>query len=922
LLALCACALLGVLAARPRAAAADGTPLRGAAAMADFDGLPYFKEGTTVHQVSSYDRTGANADGNGDFLHTAPDNWYVVLEEYGPGTLYRIWMTGSIVPSSRIRIFFDNESQPRVNEWCTTFFSGWHDPFLFPLVTSYGDSSGGYCSYYPFSFRQGVRVELTPKPKYYQITYHLYNSPDGVTTYTGHENLEAARRAWRNPTLDPKDATGNQSIPVESFNLPVGGTKSLLDLRAAGSLRSFKLTLPQLVPTQNLGPFQVVEDSGWGIAAASTFTVTTDADNTGVVLIRRLDHGVGNQVADVYVDGELVDRWSNPGRNATERWLDSRFEIPGRFTQGKSRLRVEVHFVSSSDLWNEFYYWVKSRGPAGQEILTDELNVGIADSETFHNYRITGSKRALGPLQSTYPAVGTPRYDAATVDVLSNARIRMYWDGESQPNVDVPLGFLFGVGSSGEAPVQALLMGVDPLSGTLYNYFPMPFDRSARIELVNLSSTPIQGASAALQYNPRPYTGLGTTAGYFTVVYHSEKPTTRDMDYVALDVPSGRGHVVGIVMTGQSIYRGQRDSTLGLGFLEGDERLFIDTREYTPDIHGTGTEDYFNCGYYFIRGGVTLPSHGAPLLHNLNDGHWQVAMYRLSLADLFPFERSLLFKLEHYGTNNYNADYSSAVFAYLARDEQALVQTDSLNMGHAADRALHNYVVSGSSQVVSLQGTYVGRDDGAGFSGSGIAHRGSITFTLSIAPENSGVRLARILSLGTGNQKARVYVDGELAGTWFNGGSNATNPAHYSYLELPPALTRAKLSIQVRIEYMSADRGDPWNEFRYLAYCHIYRHAATETPTPTPTNAASPTPTTSPTATATPTASPTPTQTATQTPTATPTDTPTASPTASATVTPTATRTATPTATRTPSATSTPQRYWIYLPVVRGWERP
>lgn len=895
--------------------------------MADFDGLPYFKEGTTIHQVSSYDRTGANGDGNGDFLYTAPDNWYVVLDESGPGTLYRIWMTGSIVPSSRIRIFFDNESQPRVpDQSCATFFSGWHEPFLFPLVAGYAASSGGYCSYYPFSFRQAVRVELKPRPQYYQITYHCYNSPDGVTTYTGHEDLSAVLRAWRNPTLDPKDATGNQSISVGPLDVPVGASATLLDLHAAGSLRSLKLTLPQLVPTQNLGPNQVVEDGGRGFSGASLFTVTIEADNLGAVLIRRLDHSVGNQVADVYVDGELAGRWSDPGKNATERWLDSRFEIPGRFTRGKSRLRVEVRFVSSSDFWNEFYYWVKSIGPAGQEILTDELNVGVADSETFHNYRITGSKRALGPLQSTYPAVGAPRYDVATVDVLSNARIRMYWDGESQPSVDVPIGFLFGLGSSGEAPAQALLMGVDPRSGTLYNYFPMPFDRSARIELVNLSSTPIQGASAALQYNARPYVGLGTSAGYFTAVYRSEKSTTLGRDYVALDVPSGRGHVVGIVMTGQSIYRGQRDSAQGLGFLEGDERLFIDTREYTPDIHGTGTEDFFNCGWYFIRGMVTLPVHGAPLLHNLNDGHWQVAMYRLSLADLFPFERSLLFKLEHYGTNNNNADYSSAVFAYLARDEQALVQTDSLNMGDDDDRARHGYAVSGWHQEVPFQGTYVGRDDGVWFSGSGMEHRGSVTFTLSIAPENSGVRLARILNLGTADQKARVYVDGELAGTWFNGGSNTRHPASYSYLELPPALTRAKSSIRVCIEYVSAYGGAPWNGFQYWALSHIYRHA--ETPTPTPTHTASPTPT----ATLTPTAtvSPTATQTTTLTPTATPTQMATASPTATPTPTatrtptgwPTATQTATPTATRTPSATSTPQRYWLYLPLVQAWERP
>jgi len=38
-------------------------------------------------------------------------------------------------------------------------------------------------------------------------------------------------------------------------------------------------------------------------------------------------------------------------------------------------------------------------------------------------------------------------------------------------------------------------------------------------------------------------------------------------------------------------------------YLEGDERVFVDGQQ-SPVIYGTGTEDFYESGWYF-RGGVT-----------------------------------------------------------------------------------------------------------------------------------------------------------------------------------------------------------------------------------------------------------------------------------------------------------------------------
>jgi hypothetical protein len=123
---------------------------RGAPALSAFDRLPYFKKGTEVKQVSSYRRDNGNPDNSAFNYYRNPSaGGYVVLEEYAPGTLYRIWATE--LHGGNIRIYFDGEPSPRINKSVTSFFSGTSSPFLAPLVGNDQVSSGGFYSYYPIT---------------------------------------------------------------------------------------------------------------------------------------------------------------------------------------------------------------------------------------------------------------------------------------------------------------------------------------------------------------------------------------------------------------------------------------------------------------------------------------------------------------------------------------------------------------------------------------------------------------------------------------------------------------------------------------------------------------------------------------------------------------------------------------------------
>lgn len=845
---------------------------RGALAMSAFDELPYFKTGTTVHQVSSMDKSGGNADGSASYFYQNPaTGGYVVLEENKPGTIYRIWGTWSSVPAGNIRIYFDNESTPRVDVPLSDFFSGLTSPFLVPLAGNNQLSSGGYYNYYPFSFKSAVRVEFSSNvPQYYQITYHLYSTSDTVTTYTGTEDLLKVYNAWKNPKNDPKDKTGNQTLAIPSFNLPAGSTATLLDLNGnAGSIRSFVLNMPQLVATQYTSNSAEVTDDGIAHRGDSTFTVSLNPANAGAAIIRRLDYAIADQTADVYVDNQLVGRWSTPGSDTVNNWRDSRFDIPVEFTSGKSQINVKVQFISSSNDWNEFYYWVKSITLQSGEVESDALDIGKADQETAHNYAIT-NKTWEGTRTFTYSGAVQTGYDAATFDILTKARIKMYWDDEASPSVDVPLGFFFGLGSSGFGDVNGLLMGTDVPNKKLYNYFPMPFKQKARIYLVNGSTSTVNGASVQLQYNTEnAYQGLGEEAGYFTAIYRQENPTVYGKDYLFLEVPSGKGHVVATI---------QNIDMNNEGILEGDERIFLDETEFDPQIHGTGTEDYYNGGWYFNHGIFTLPVHGAPLKHGM-DGKGHIVMYRVSVADTFPFEKGMRFKMEHGGVNDLNYKYESSVFAYMVREKESLIQTDNLDIGNSPSEISHNYSVTNPFWQGDFSSTFIGRDDApVSFSGTGRSHQGASSFTAAISPLNNGVRLGRILDYSIANQKANVYIDGELGGVWFTGGNNTTHKALYDFFEISPGLTSGKSSINIKVEYLSADK---WSEIDYYVYSHISSSAPvptnTSTPTPIPTNTPTPTPTptTTPTLTPVPTNTPTPTPTATKTPTPTPTKTPT-----------------------------------------------
>ncbi len=278
-----------------------------------------------------------------------------------------------------------------------------------------------------------------------------------------------------------------------------------------------------------------------------------------------------------------------------------------------------------------------------------ELRFADSEKEKYHK-----TSRWIWPgedvLLWTYegPAVITELEMALSCSdpsILEKAWIKMYWDGNPEPGIVAPAGALFGSGNPSAGNFGGPAFGRE--GERLWLRYPMPFKSQAKLYVVNTSEDVIE-----LSYNTtwRPDSTEGCL--YFNARYN-EAQTEADKPY-CLAAIKGVGHLVGCTFRAQG---GQ-----SFRFLEGDESLIVDDEE-TAGYAGTGTDEYFNGGWYFKGGPFCTPTHGCTGKGKTPEPH--IAAYRCLLTDAVPFKKSLRFLLEH-GPRNDEPDvsYSSVAFWY------------------------------------------------------------------------------------------------------------------------------------------------------------------------------------------------------------------------------------------------------------------
>ena len=228
------------------------------------------------------------------------------------------------------------------------------------------------------------------------------------------------------------------------------------------------------------------------------------------------------------------------------------------------------------------------------------------------------------------------------------AILRVYWDGETEPSIECPVGDFFASGWGKYAQISSLPVCVNP--GSAFNcYWEMPFRKSFKMTLENIAE---EKFTIYYQIN-YSLTQVPADAAYFHAQFRRTNPLPYKSVYTILDGVKGWGHYVGTYLA----WGVNNNGWWG----EGEIKFYMDGDTEFPTIAGTGTEDYF-CGSYDFDTKrpdgteqyteFTTPYSGLPQVIR-GDGHYGViqrfGLYRWHIMDPVRFEKDLKVTIQALG---------------------------------------------------------------------------------------------------------------------------------------------------------------------------------------------------------------------------------------------------------------------------------
>ncbi|HWF44623.1 MAG TPA: DUF2961 domain-containing protein [Candidatus Kapabacteria bacterium] len=221
--------------------------------------------------------------------------------------------------------------------------------------------------------------------------------------------------------------------------------------------------------------------------------------------------------------------------------------------------------------------------------------------------------------------------------------LQVFWNESDSAAISTPLSDFFGQGA-GFVPINALLLSSD-LSNGFHITLPMPFQFGARIMLLNKATRPVHlSSSINLQDTSLDW----NTIGYLHAFFQETNPTRYGVYHPILHW-KGAGRYIGLNLSMPGIAYGCA--------LEGDPIFHIDSMP-SHSFEYTGTEDYFNGGWYFSDGEFSLAFAGCTQ-------KW-FSFYRFQLLDAVDFTHSLDIDLQHGNNNDVKKDYRTVAYFYAA----------------------------------------------------------------------------------------------------------------------------------------------------------------------------------------------------------------------------------------------------------------
>lgn len=243
-------------------------------------------------------------------------------------------------------------------------------------------------------------------------------------------------------------------------------------------------------------------------------------------------------------------------------------------------------------------------------------------------------------------------------DALAEIVLRVYWDSDAAPAIDLPLAALFGTEQELVSfETWPMSVNVTPSTTTLSLRLPMPFARRARLELAQADG---QARELQLRIDGVDTLPDGAYGQLHANRAQREHPSGTERFVVA--ELSGRGKYIGTLMQMKGRSSSVSVTPDPLNFLEGDEVLEVDGIV----SRGIGTEDYFGGGWYFLDGAFSSPF--AALVHkrtDLDKGLGEITVLRWNAtSDAINFQDTFRLSFEYGANMPATADEYSAVSFY------------------------------------------------------------------------------------------------------------------------------------------------------------------------------------------------------------------------------------------------------------------
>lgn len=249
--------------------------------------------------------------------------------------------------------------------------------------------------------------------------------------------------------------------------------------------------------------------------------------------------------------------------------------------------------------------------------------------------------------------------DSTRFKLLRSTVVRAYWDNQTSPSIECPLGDFMGFAHAQIKAYNSIAHSIAD-TGSLNLWLPMPFVERAVITLTNESEKPFD------LYYTINYTindEHPTDVGRLHVCFRRENPTTLKKDFEILPKRTGKGRYLGTVI-------GVRvDPKYWWG--EGEIKIYMDGDKNYPTICGDGTEDYFGQAY-----GMKETTHlylGCSYSYRDNKKNNQyLSMYRWHVVDPIYWKKDCRITFQQIGFNTEipgflferQDDWSAATFWY------------------------------------------------------------------------------------------------------------------------------------------------------------------------------------------------------------------------------------------------------------------